>query len=183
VNAFASLLPTAGAGHDTLFVKLTPPPGVLASPTSGTLGHLGGMALTIAGGVIVFVLTQSLARLAIEPAVEVRRVIGRIAHALVFYADIHSNPGQNTPAEHAEAKKAYRDLSSELHAAATSVPPWARRALATLKILPSWGGLTTAAKTLIGLSNNVSGGMGQTGVDNANRADMIRAALGVENFR
>ncbi len=51
---------------------------------------------TILGGVFVYVAGQLLTRFFIDPYHEYRKCVGEIADALIFYANIYSNPGLST---------------------------------------------------------------------------------------
>ena len=179
IIASKAALAAASIPHgDTLTVRIVEPAGGW-SAFRHVVGQLGTAVLTVTAGVLVFVLTQALARLAIEPALKVRRVIGRVAHALIFYASTYSNPGIGPDEDMGEAQRALRDLSSELSAAAASVPVWARGLLVRLGIVPAWPELWSAAANLIGLSNGMRGSLGSTGIGNAEKASSIRASLGI----
>ena len=128
-------------------------------------------------GVLVFAITTTLAKLALEPVFEVRRLIGRIAHALVFYADIYSNPTLTTDQEGMDTKRALRDLSSDLFAVTESLPRELWAGWAALKVLPPRTSVLNAAKFLIALSNGLRGAMGRTGLHNAEAATEIRVLL------
>ena len=51
------------------------------------------IALTIISGLALLVLGQIIIRSFIEPVYEVRKMRGEIAEALIFYANLYTNPG------------------------------------------------------------------------------------------
>ncbi len=175
-----TLVEVAVAHHETLSVRLVP------SPSHGwggwsVLGQLGAAVVTVFIGVAVFAITQALAKLAIEPSLEVRRVIGRVGHALVFYANVHSNVGDRPTDLMDKVQHTYRDLSSELRSAAANVPPWARRPMAALGVIPGWEDIRWSAQHLIGLSNSIHRSpLPDQSIRNTEMADKIRSRLGVD---
>jgi hypothetical protein len=44
---------------------------------------------TVFGALVVFVLTQSFLKLVLEPIQEQKKLIGEVAHALLFYANAY----------------------------------------------------------------------------------------------
>lgn len=148
------------------------------------LGQLGAGMLTVVVGVTVFVVTQGLAKLAIEPSLELRRVVGRIAHALVFYANVHANVGALPDGSADSVQKVYRELASDLKAAAASIPHWARGPMAWLGIIPPWNNIRSSANDLIGLSNSLhaTSPYRDVPVENTKRAESIKCRLGIDPF-
>lgn len=146
--------------------------GVLGAPVTWVFG----IACTGVGIWIGMVL--------VEPARDIRSVVRRIAVALVFHANVHANPGDLPPDKMDETQKVYRALSSELRAAASSVPQWARGPLAALKIIPAWGDIAWSAKNLLALSNMIHGGspLPDLPMRNWDLADQIRSRLGIERI-
>lgn len=84
--------------------------------------------LTILSGVAVFVLGQTFLKLVIEPVHRLKESISDISYALVYYADIYSNPGITGTQNESETKQKLRTLSSELNAATYLIPKynWSR---------------------------------------------------------
>lgn len=84
--------------------------------------------------VFVFVLTQSFLKLVLEPVQDQRRLIGEVAHALLFYAnvlpaesiEVNDNLGERTvtigadPEELEEVRKTLRELAGRLRANSTT---------------------------------------------------------------
>src|SRR5688572_6183026 len=99
---------------------------------------------TIVSGVFVFVLGQVFIRFIVEPLQDLKRVIGEISHALVYYADIYSNPS----ATHREGlvdetRKVLRDKASLLRARANVVPFYDR--FAQIHWVPTRGNVNEAS--------------------------------------
>jgi hypothetical protein len=108
---------------------------------------------TVFGGVVVFVLGQVAVKFFIEPIQEVWRIVGEIADSLIFYADLHANPGP-TPAEKRKiASESFRRQASQL-SGRTNVVAW-YRFWAYLHLLPKKSGIEKACRGLIGLSNSL----------------------------
>ncbi len=85
------------------------------------------IALTALAAVLVFVIGQIIVRIFIEPLQEQRGVIGRIAHALIFYHGISKDaPGDRPTREQvAAAQTALRGLAADLRSTLTCLP-WYR---------------------------------------------------------
>jgi hypothetical protein len=135
-------------------------------------------SLTIIGGVFIFATGQILSKFIIEPIHEQKRIIGEIADALVFYANVYGNPGVCPPKEMEETSKRLRQLATLLHSKSHIVPKY--EWLEKLKFVPASAAIQAASRELIGLSNSVFGRVGdQIGValENNNRADRIKKAL------
>ncbi len=77
------------------------------------------------GGVVVFVLGQVAVKFFIEPIQEVWRAIGEIADSLIFYADLHANPGPFACEKRMVASESFRRQASQLKGK-TSVVAWDR---------------------------------------------------------
>lgn len=81
------------------------------------------IALTAFGGVCVFVFGQILSKFFIEPIYEQKKVIGQIAHFLIFYAGQISSPGRDDiDGIRTKASDQFRQLSCELKAKTYSIP-------------------------------------------------------------
>lgn len=129
-------------------------------------------------GIILFVATQGLAGLLFNPALELRRVIGRVAAALIDHAQVYSNPGVGNTDLTKGSSGEVRRLAAELRAASMVVPrPW-YPFLSSLQILPALRDVESASAELIGLSNSMAQGDARV---NANRVKTIRQCLGIGN--
>jgi len=129
--------------------------------------------LTIISAVTILVIGQLIIKFIIDPIRELKRVIGEIAHALIFYADVISNPSvpsfatfeptdrkQNNKRD--DAQKTLRQLSSSLMACVHSIPFYER--LESVKIVVAKKDIYLVHKELMGLSNSV-----HTGLPSSNR--------------
>jgi len=56
-------------------------------------------AATIIGGVFVYTAGQVITRFFIDPYHEYRKVVGEIADALIYHANVYMNPGGGSPNE------------------------------------------------------------------------------------
>ena len=111
-------------------------------------------ALTLIGGIIVFVMGQSVVRFGIEPFQEFRKLKGEIAHLLVFYAKIYSSPNVGSESERSEAVRALREKASELLARVNSIPFYG--ILSLLGLVPGWRDVSIAYKNLTHLGETVT---------------------------
>ena len=117
--------------------------------------------------VLVFVLTQSFLALVLEPIREQRRLIGEVAHALLFYANVmpaeavrvNDKLGERTvtvgsaPEEVDATRKALRELAGRLRASLWSIPFY--DALALIRVVPRLADVLEASAALVGWSNSV----------------------------
>lgn len=141
------------------------------------LGEVLKAILTVFVGVVVFVVTQALAKLAIEPSMQLRRVIHRVSYALVFHANVHSNPGTGPRELLDTTHRVYRALASELRATDGSIPSWSRSAMTKLRIVPPSASIQEAATELILLSNSLHETRDSLEFRNSVLADTIRNRL------
>ena len=148
------------------------------------------LALTVMGGVSVFVIGQIFVRFFIEPVHELRRTIGDVGDVLIYYARLYMGPkeivadagdwsaGSPLPPvygeERGKASDALRQKASLLFIRANAVPKYDW--FVYLKAIPPWESLKTAHKELINLSNSVSRG---NPLVNAERRRIIAEALGL----
>jgi hypothetical protein len=109
--------------------------------------------VTILGGVTIFVLGQIILKFYIEPIQQFRLHIGKITDALIFYANLYSNPGTNVKEQVKEASNEIRKLASELISTSAVVPLY--RTWSSLKIIPKLKNIKEARSNLIGLSNSL----------------------------
>lgn len=144
----------------TVLVPVTIPP-VDVRNREGTVDAVTAVLI----GVVIFVAGQAVVKFWIEPWYEFRALIGRIAHALVFYINVTDRPDLVAAATEQDARVAYRNLSGELWQRMYGIPGYKLWA----KIFPRWvrspDEIEVAAHALIGLSNSRIGD--QTRVDHA----------------
>jgi hypothetical protein len=108
---------------------------------------------TLFGGVVVFVLGQVAVKFFVEPIQEVWRTIGEIADSLMFYADLHANPGPFAREKRMVASESFRHQASQLKGRMNVVALY--RLWAFLHFLPKKSGIDKACRGLIGLSNSL----------------------------
>lgn len=111
-------------------------------------------SLTALGTVVVFVASQILGKLVIEPVQEVKRLLGEIRHALVFHAPAILTPVGDRAGED-KAAEVLRKLSCDLHSKISSVPFYDQWAWVSKGFLPRQSDAREVAKDLLGLSNSV----------------------------
>ena len=131
--------------------------------------------LTIISGVAVFVIGQTILKLFVEPWQVQRECIAKIAHHLLLYANVYSNPGVGTDEANMEASTATRKLSAELIASCLRIPFY--DALSSWKLFPKMKQIVEAQKNLIGLSNSTHSG---DPLHNASCSVKIKEALGIK---
>jgi hypothetical protein len=109
------------------------------------------LALTVAGGLVVYGATQLAQRFWLEPVTELTKALGRASYVTEYYANVYTAPGI-VPAElTAEASKELRKCACELRASLRAVRSY--RAFRILRQLPPRDTVERAATVLIGLSN------------------------------
>ncbi len=101
-------------------------------------------------GFAVFVVGQLTLKLFVEPIQDQKRIIGRTAHALTYYANVCK---MSPPEDAAEGRKVYRNLASELRASFEVAPRY--NWCVQLKLVRPVDQLQSAYSGLIYLSNNV----------------------------
>jgi hypothetical protein len=117
--------------------------------------------IAAAAAFLLFVITQSILRFIIEPIQEQRKLIGDVAHALLFYANVYHHLGAFGPPDEArreeldEARKALRGLAGRLRASLWTVPFY--NTLAWLGRVPKREDVLEAATQLVGWSNSLYG--------------------------
>ena len=131
--------------------------------------------LTIISGVAVFVIGQIILKLFVEPWQLQRECIAKIAHHLLLYANVYSNPGVGTDEANREASAETRKLAAELIASCRRIPFY--DVLSSWKLFPKMEQILEAQKNLIGLSNSTHSG---DPLHNASRSDKIKEALGIK---
>ena len=134
--------------------------------------HTSG--LTICGSVIVLVIGQILIRFFIDPIIELREMIGKVADTVIFYANIYANPGVGSKEECHEAMDALRQSASLLRARAMAIP--LNSLFAFLRVIPTPKSISEASGKLIGLSNSIHIG---DPAENLKLQVSIRHALGL----
>ncbi|MHA1279697.1 MAG: hypothetical protein ACTSQ8_21040 [Candidatus Helarchaeota archaeon] len=127
---------------------------------------------TIISGVVVFVLGQIALKLFVEPWQRQRDCVAQIAHVLMYYANVYSNPGLGTEERNSEASVETRRVASELIASCYRIPFY--RIVSRSPLFPSMDEVNDARKHLIGLSNSTHDG---EPLKNGARVNKIRQML------
>lgn len=130
---------------------------------------------TTLGAVLVFVTSQLLGKLVIEPIQDLKKLLGEIRYALVFHAQAILTPVGNIAAEE-EAAKVLRKLACDLRSKVGSIPYYEHWAKCSRGFLPIQGDALEASKLLIGLSNSVH--QNSRSGKNAVRVSSIEQLLG-----
>lgn len=134
--------------------------------------------------ILVFVVTQSFLKFVLEPIQEQRKLIGQVAHALLFYANVSSaesikfgdqvmTVGADSE-EIEETRKSLRGLAGQLRASLWTVPFY--DALARLGWVPKREDVLEAATQLVGWSNSLRGNRDE---DRDKRQRVIADRLGI----
>jgi hypothetical protein len=133
--------------------------------------------LTTALGLFAFVLGQFALKLVVEPIQEQKRVVGSVAHALIYYRNVGpSNPTGPDPERVAEARRAYRDLAAALRTNLRMVPRY--EDFARLQLVLPREQVRQASTALIGLASTVQKG---SHADDVNRYRWtVEKSLGID---
>ena len=123
-----------------------------------------GALVTAFLAVLVFLAGQAVLRFVFEPIQEQRRLIGEVAHALLFYANVYhlhafKQPDEEQQEDLAEAKKALRALAGRLRASLWVVPFY--DPLARLGWVPKKEHVLEAANQLVVWSNSLYSSRGE----------------------
>jgi hypothetical protein len=102
--------------------------------------------------VLVFVFTQSFLKLVLEPIQEQKKLIGEVAHALLFYANV--GPVGASEEERSRAREALRGLAGQLRASLWTIPFY--DTLARMGRVPKREDLLEASTQLVGWSNSLN---------------------------
>jgi hypothetical protein len=111
-------------------------------------------SLTVIGSIAVFVASQLLVKLVIEPIQEMKRVLGEIQHALLLHRQAIFTPVGDRDAEN-KATEAFLKLACDLRSKLGSVPFYDNWATISRGFLPERKNAFEASKELIGLSNSM----------------------------
>jgi hypothetical protein len=145
--------------------------GPMTTPLTTSLLTAGITALL---GFVVFVGGQLALKLFVEPIQDQRRVIGRITHALMYYANVYED---SKPEEVDEGRRVYRDLGADLRSGIRVIPFYGL--FVSLKLVRSIQQVRSAFAHLIGLAN-VVGTPAYGDAKTEMRRREIRESLGIE---
>jgi|CXWL01.1.fsa_nt_gi hypothetical protein len=114
---------------------------------------IGQVFWTVLSGTTVFVLGQIFVRMVLDPVHELQKQRGDIADALIFYANVTIRYSGIKQEELEKSQDVYRQKASQLIAKAHMLRfywLWS-----CLLMVPPRKNIAAAARSLIGLSNNV----------------------------
>ena len=111
-------------------------------------------SLTAIGAILVFLASQILGKLVIEPIQDLKKTLGEIRYALVFHGQAIMTPVGDREGED-KASEALRKLACDLRSKVAAVPFYGRWAAISNGFLPTRTNAFEASKSLIGLSNSV----------------------------
>lgn len=123
--------------------------------------------------------TQSFLKLVLEPIQDQRKLIGDVAHALLFYKNVYhpesfGPPDDRRRDELDEARKTLRGLAGRLRASLWTIPFY--NTLARLGRVRNTEDVLEASTQLIGWSNSLYGNWEE---DNDKRQRIIAERLGI----
>lgn len=117
---------------------------------------------TIFGGLILFIVSQLCLKVIIEPIVELKKIIGKVARTLLLYANQYHNPVELTEenlnndllaSERQRTSSEIRSMAGELLGAVQVIPGY--RMFSFLGLVPSLSKIKDAKASLVGLSNSL----------------------------
>lgn len=126
---------------------------------------------------MVFVASQILGKLVLEPIQDMKKLLGEVRYALVFHAQAILTPVGDRASEDA-AGEALRKLACELRSKVGAVPFYDFWARTSRGFLPRRASALDASKHLLGLSNSVH--REDRSEDNGKRVGKIERLLGFD---
>jgi hypothetical protein len=111
-------------------------------------------SLTVLGGVFIFVAGQLLGKFIIEPVQDLKKLLGEIRFALIFYAPAILTPTGDKAGEE-DAQKALRRTSCDLRSKVEAIPFYGTLSFISCGFLPYKKKAFKASTLLMGLSNSV----------------------------
>jgi hypothetical protein len=135
-------------------------------------------ALTIIGGVFIYIAGRFLESFFVQPILQLRLHIGDVANELSYYANIYSNPGVVTNEDGKKATDTLRRLSTQLSSKVICVPWYSFWSF--MRLVPTKRNIKLAYKGLINLSNSVN--INTSSIDTAKVRKEIEGALGISLF-
>lgn len=140
-------------------------------------------ALTIVGGLLVYVTGQLLSKFLIEPIYELKKTIGEVRFNLAFHAPIIHTPASRKPENSEKAYEALMKSSCDLLARANAIPFYPRLSMFSLGFLPTKAAIIDSSKHLRGLTTYVheTGSKAIEAIDTINKkVSRIEKNLGFE---
>jgi hypothetical protein len=140
-------------------------------------------AITIFGAVLVYVIGQLLSKIFIEPAHELRKVIGEVRFNLTFHAPTIHTPIGRDENHSEEARSALMKSSCDLIAKVHAIPCYDTLSWVSSGFLPPRGAIEDAAIRLRGLSTYMheTGDKAQESIETIQKiVSRIEAKLGLK---
>jgi hypothetical protein len=139
-----------------------------------------GALVTALLAVVAFLAGQAVLRFVVEPIQEQRRLIGDVAHAVLFYANVYhlemfEHPNEQRRAELDEARTTLRGLAGRLQASLWTIPAY--DTLTRIGWVRKKEDILTASRELVGWSNSLYGG--RTSEVRDKRRRIIAEVLGI----
>ena len=110
--------------------------------------------VTVISGVIVYVFTELLKEIWIEPLRKYRVIKNEIARDLIFYANLYSNPIKITDKENENLYSEYRNAADKIRLSAAELGGYIETISWFHPGVPRKKKLSSAHRELIGLSNS-----------------------------
>jgi len=118
---------------------------------------------TVLSGVVVFIAGQIILKIIIEPLSEYKALKSKISYSLVFYANMYSNPMENTKdfKENSDAVKQTNEAGFYLRNLAAEFSGWLQvmpiyKFFSFIRVIPSRKDADKVRGCLIGLSNGLT---------------------------
>lgn len=134
---------------------------------------MSGPLLTAILAVFVFAVGQAVLRFVLEPIQEYKKLIGEVAHALLFYAN--RGPYGFTLEQLEETANDLRGMSGRIRSSIFYVPFY--DTIALMGFIPKKSDALEAATQLVGWSNSLK--REDSSIDNLKRRRIIADKLGI----
>lgn len=112
-------------------------------------------AVTIGGGVFLYVIGQLISKFLIEPTHELKKAIGEVRFNLAFHAPVIHTPISRNPERSQKAYEALMKSSCDLLARVNAIPFYSRLSSLSRGFLPAKQAIVDSAVQLRGLSTYV----------------------------
>ncbi len=112
-------------------------------------------ALTVIGGLLIFIIGQLISKFVLEPLQEFKKLLGKTSYSLVYFAvEIHT-PVEGDIEKCRIASDEFRKLSSSINSCVESIPFYDFWSRLSRGFIPPRRATSEAAAALIGISNAV----------------------------
>ncbi len=128
--------------------------------------------LTIFGGVIIYAFSQVTLKFFIGPIHEQWKTIGQVSDALIFYANIYSNPGIGSDEMMSEASQRLRQLATLLQSKTQLIPCY--KFFERIGVVTKGDDIVEVSGELIGLSNSIRRSEGNGSSNRERRENILR---------